>query len=489
VSDPTDEEETPPEAQPGHGTLIRVRNGDAIRYEPSGLTLRLSDRVIADIALRLDLARGPTADAPDPTAPPAEAEAVARDALADVDAWGIVRRGDWLHFSARLPGAQGTRGFRRHVSGGAILGDGPGPIQAILGLGGPRAALASPGASAFPYHVVARGDDIGPVGQAGVGTVARTDRLEPLRECTLEALTAEALLSWRLEAFAPLPLFFVRSETAACPTAAEFARGRAVDNLLATAENLRAAAAHLGVEACIAAICLAYDWDHVEGDAAAYRDGMLATMARVEAGLAALGFDRPRFLCHFEAGLDGTNAAAVVEGQWELAWNHGAHRLTFAAPAAMFARDRFERLTDNGRREMAEMTAAALAAGPDWHCPTFLLAEREPGAADTIRVVAKSLGDLALADGAADAFTLTQGAVPVPITDLRVAPDDPKALLISHAPPAGGGALTLGYGLTGAGGVHDGWQMVSATGRRLHREALPCRLPVQGGAKAGSRDA
>jgi hypothetical protein len=129
------------------------------------------------------------------------------DALRDVDAWNIRAEGDWLRFTARLAGRQGVRGFRRHVSGGAILGDAPGPVMAILGLGGPSAALATPGPPSYPHHVVAPADDIGAVGMAGIEAAPETDRLEGLRECTHEALVAETLLDWRLEAFAPLPLF------------------------------------------------------------------------------------------------------------------------------------------------------------------------------------------------------------------------------------------------------------------------------------------
>jgi hypothetical protein len=38
---------------PGHGVVVRAQNGDVIRYDPSGLVMRLSDKVIADIALRM----------------------------------------------------------------------------------------------------------------------------------------------------------------------------------------------------------------------------------------------------------------------------------------------------------------------------------------------------------------------------------------------------------------------------------------------------
>jgi hypothetical protein len=42
--------------KPGHGVVVRAPNGDVIRYDPTGLVMRLSDRVIEDIALRLGTA-------------------------------------------------------------------------------------------------------------------------------------------------------------------------------------------------------------------------------------------------------------------------------------------------------------------------------------------------------------------------------------------------------------------------------------------------
>lgn len=50
---------------PAEGVIIRAENGDVIRYDATGLVLRLSDKVIADIAARLELALpGVAADAP-----------------------------------------------------------------------------------------------------------------------------------------------------------------------------------------------------------------------------------------------------------------------------------------------------------------------------------------------------------------------------------------------------------------------------------------
>jgi hypothetical protein len=212
VSDKTDTEGQ----APGHGVVVRAPNGDVIRYDPSGLVMRLSDKVIADIALRLG-----TRDRRAALGPPAD-----EDALGDVDAWDIRAEGDWLRFTARLAGRQGVRGFRRHVSpAGRSWGMRRDRSWRSSASAGQARRSPRPGAPAYPHHVVAPADDIGAVGMAGIEAAPETDRLEGLRECTHEALVAETLLDWRMEAFAPLPLFVVRAETEAVSTAAALVDG------------------------------------------------------------------------------------------------------------------------------------------------------------------------------------------------------------------------------------------------------------------------
>jgi hypothetical protein len=458
----------------GHGVVVRAANGDVIRYDPSGLVMRLSDRVIADIALRI----GQTAGA----APaPADAPADAGDLLDGIDAWGVSRDGDWLRFTARLPGAQGVRGFRRHIEGGATLGDAPGALLGILGLGGPRAALATQGAPAFPHHIVAPADDIGAVGMAGIEAAPETDRLDLLREATHEALVGETLLFWQMEKFDPLPLIVARVETDGSASATDLAKGRAVENLIVAANNLKSAAARMGKRAKILGICLDYALEHVHGDATAYRDGMLAAMRAIEGGLGALGFDRPLFVARFEAGLDPTSAQAVLQGQWELAWNHGDHRLIFSAPSYPFARDAYDRPTEDARRQMAEMTAAALSAGEGWRGPSLFLAEWEPGAAPVIRVTAQAEGSLVLDGGGAAGFAVT-GGDGIAVEAVTLAPDDPQALLVRVTGRAEG--LNLSYGAGRPGALRDTWALESRRGITLHRWALPAILPVHGGRHA-----
>jgi hypothetical protein len=467
----------------GHGVVVRAANGDVIRYDPTGLVMRLSDRVIADIALRLGRAEDGAEDAVRLKAHPTE-EGVPEgvrsidDLLDGIDAWGVTREGDWLCFTARMPGAQGLRGFRRHITGGAVLGDGPGAVLGILGLGGPRAALANSGAPDFPYHIVSAANDIGAVGMAGIETAPETDRLEPLREVTHEALVSETILHWQIEKFAPLPLIFARAETDPSPSAADLARGRAVENLLIAAQNLKSAAALMGKRAKLLAICLDYALEHLGDDPVAYRDGMLAVMARLTDGLCALGFDKPLFVARLEGGIAPADAAAVIAGQWELSWNHGDHRLIISAPSYGFTRDTYDRPTEDARRHMAEMTAHAIATGPDWRCPTLFLAEWEPGLTPVIRVTVQGDGPLVLEPGMPHGFALIGPDAPA-ITAVTLAPDDPQALLIQLSARAEG--LTLSYAAGQPGALRDDWAMPSRTGATLYRWTLPAILPVTGG--------
>jgi hypothetical protein len=50
-----------------------------------------------------------------------------------------------------------------------------------------------------------------------------------------------------------------------------------------------------------------------------------------------------------EGGLPAVAPDHVLTGQWELAWNHGDHRLIQSAPSYMFARDDTDRPTDEAR--------------------------------------------------------------------------------------------------------------------------------------------
>lgn len=487
----------------GHGVLVRARNGDVIGYDPSGLVLRLADKVIDDIALRL----GGRLQAEAPTAEPhdlAELEAM----LEGRDVWNIRAEGEWLRFSGRLPGRQGPRDFRLCRAGGDVVADAPGAVVGILGIGGPRAALANAEGAAYPFHILAPADDIGAVGHAGVERAAATDLLAHLREMTHEALMAEVCLDWQLEKHAGLPLFVTRVETDSSASATALAGGVAVENLLRAAGNLKRAAARLGKPARIFAVTLDFALEAVEGSATDYRDGMLALMDKVAAGLARLGFDRPVFVARFEAGRPGLTDDRVIDAQWELAWNCGAHRLVIAAPSTMFAHDEYDRPTAEARRQMAAMSAAAASAAgaqslkPDplidgWRCPVIHLAELEggPKGAVVLRLVLRALGDLVLAPGDSIGgdrpvgLALDGDTAGAKILSVEVDPSDAQAVLVTlDKRPKGEAVLRYGYGVAPEGpgqvAIRDGWALAAADGRMLHRWALPCRLAIREGGAA-----
>ena len=485
-------DETPEDPRPGHGVLVRARNGEVIRYDPSGLVMRLSDKVIADIALRLGGTAAPSAAA---TQRPQATRADPHEHLEGVDAWDLRIEGDWLHFTAHLPGRQGVRGFRRPAEGGAILADAPGPLFGLLGLGGPRATRALPRRADFPQHILAPADDIGAVGHADVEEAARTDRLEQLREMTQEALVAEVLLGWQMEKHEALPLFVTRVETASAGSVAELAESRAPGNLLRAAENL-AAAATMGKRAQVLAVCLDYGCEDVTSDAAGYRDGMLALMARIEEGLARLGFDRPVFVTRLDGGAADLTRSEAIEGQWELGWNHGAHRLVHSAPGYMFALDAHDRPTEAAMVQMAEMTALAISDPETWLCPRFHLAETDPADPRRLRAVARAMTGLRrdTADpfgaGAAAGFRLLD-AGRAEIAEVAIDPEDAQTVLLTltEAPPPGA-RLAYAWGAepgpgpyaANCGAIRDDWGQDSLAGGRLHRWALPVVLPIHMGA-------
>jgi hypothetical protein len=467
-------------AIPPEGVIIRAENGDVIRYDETGLILRLSDKVIADIAARLQLK---------PQAATVEARPF-RNLPDNIDLWGPRREGDWLFFQANLPGADGPRGYRRHVSGGAIMAEAGGPLLSILGIGGARAGLGSPGRARFPWHVLAPADDIGAVGQGGEGEAIATNALEPLREQTVEALIADEVLARRRAGHLPLPLMLVRAETDSAATAHDLGSGLAVANLDQAFANLNAAAARLGVGAQVLAVVLDYTLEDLTGDPISYRDGMIALMERITRGMAKQGLARPVFLTAFDCGTQTVTNGPGLEGQWELSWNHGDHQLVFAAPSYAFQIDDTGRLTETGRAEKAGLLTEALLAvrgGGKWLCPTIQLAER---AGNDIRLICEAQealvldGDDPFGAGPLAGFALegvTNGAT---IKTARIDKDDGRAVLLrcskrpegevyvtyAHAAAAGTGPYPANRGAL-RGDFGEG---------SIRRWALPARLRLTG---------
>lgn len=477
-----------PMDSPTRGVILRAANGDVIGYDETGLILRLSDRVVADLAERLRLSQG---------GGPGEPSGPATPLPDDLDAWNIREEGDWFLFDANLPGDQGPRGFRRHRTGGAIIAQARGPLLGLLGIGGARAALANPGAGAFPWHVLAPADDIGAGGHAGVDLAAETAHLEPLREQTHEALLAGVLLADRRACHAALPLFVVRAETDTAASATDLGTGRAVENLERALANLVAAAAAQGGRARVLALTLDYCLEDISGTATGYRDGMLALMARLTDKTNALGLSAPRFLATFDCGTHQITEGPALDGQWELSWNHADHALTFAAPGYMFPLDDTGRLTEGGRKAKAAMGAATLAAleeGQDWFCPTIQLAER---AGRDIRLICKAMDKLVIdrddpfEAGKAAGFRLEGVTNGARIAGVAVDKDDPRSLILTCSTRPEGGGLTIAYAAGSApwsgpwpanrGALRDAWAKPGPDDQTLHRWALPARLKVTGG--------
>ena len=468
---------------PTEGVIIRAENGDVIRYDETGLILRLSDKVVADIAARLELKPQAAIAAPEAFPIP--------DLPEDIDLWAPRREGDWVFFQGNMPGADGPRGYRRHVSGGAVIAETRGPLYAILGIGGARAGLGSPGPARFRWHVLAPADDIGAVGMGGEGEAAETDALEPLRELTVEALIADELLARRRAAHQALPLVMVRAETDMATTAHDLGAGMAVSNLDRACANLQAAAARLGTRAQVLAVVLDYTLEDLTGDPVAYRDGMIGLMERITRGMAKAGLARPIFLTGFDCGTHDVTRGPGLEGQWELSWNHADHQLVFAAPSYAFQIDDTGRLTDAGRAEKALLMATALLevqGGGKWLCPTIQLAER---AGDDIRVICEAQDGLVVdpddpfGAGKTAGFALegvTNGAT---ITGIEFGKFDSKALILHCSKrPEGEIFVTYAYGQGSTAGPYPanrGALRGDFGEGAMRRWALPARLKLTDG--------
>jgi hypothetical protein len=473
------EHDAPP---PAEGVLIRAENGDVITFDATGLTLRLSETVLADLRARLGL--GALAD---PAA-----------ALGDIDAWNLRRAGDYHLFTARLDPALGPRDYLKPVAGGDVIAAAPGPLLGLLGFGGARRAGFNPGRPAFPHHVLAPGDDVGGVGLEATARAEPTAALQNLRVSTRESLIADRLLAARLAAGQALPLHFVRAETSEAHRTAELAEGTGYANLLAAADSLVRAAASLGKTPKLLAVGLDWGLEDTASDAETHLAALRALLARIEADMARRALRAPPFLMIFESGTERVSDAPAIRAQWRLAWDAAPHRVIFAAPGYAFPQAGFGRPTEAARAAMAEIEALALAAHlarAPWACPLPLLAEAE-GA--RIRVTLAAMGPLVLdpADplgaGPAAGFRVTDRTGEVPVTAAVIDPADDRAVIVTCARPPGEGA-ELAYAVghppaddgypANRGALREDWEAEGATalpktGRKLHRWALPAVLPV-----------
>ena len=177
-------------------TIIRAENGDVIVADETGLRMRLSERVIEDITMRLGKSghgfgtmpqRDDTNNLLADVDPSSQAEELSYFIGENIDCWDIQQRGEFASFMADLPGRQGVRGFLKHLKGGGMIADTACLLQMILAIGGTRAALATMVCTRYPYHVVTSADVIGAVGCSGVTVAKKTALVEWLRENSHQA--------------------------------------------------------------------------------------------------------------------------------------------------------------------------------------------------------------------------------------------------------------------------------------------------------------
>ena len=239
----------------------------------------------------------------------------------------------------------------------------------------------------------------------------------------------------------------------------------------------------------------------MSGNAIDYRNGMLAVFDEISAKFTEVGLGAPRFFTFFDCGVLDFLPAYVLEGQWELSWNHAQHDLVFVAPSYMLMHDADARLTERGRRLRAAMSAEAIFATQrtrDWKLPVLHLAECD---GLKLRVTAQCEGRLVLDPtdpfGAGDHYGFAlEGVDPeVSITKVAIAQDDEKALVLTLNAPLTGPQPVLCYAANSAssdeefkenlGALRDEFEpamhhdLSAEDMSLLRRWALPARLPIK----------
>jgi hypothetical protein len=356
-----------------------------------------------------------------------------------------------------------------------VIADPQGPLMAVLTVGGVAASLGFDGAPHFAHHVVAPGDDLGPVGACGTARVRATDALQTAEETTHGTLLADALLAARHARARPLPLIAVRSETDGAATVADLLKGSGLDNVEVMLDGLGEAAATLGVPLKVLAVTLDYGAEDVTSPIGAFVQGIRAVVDRLVEACARRELARPVVILRCDGGLEGALR------QWELAACPAGQPTVVTGPGYALPRTRHGRLTRDGAAMQAALDAAMLearAAGAPWACPLPVLAERE--GADRIHVTVLSDGPLELAEAPGGAavhhgFELRGQDVPA-IRMVEVHPADARMVVLTLAGPSAGVA-GVDYAVAGPGGMRDDWRGTFAGGE-VCRWALPARLAV-----------
>lgn len=480
--------------EPDHNqTLIAAENGPVIEADDTGLVLRLSDRVIRDIARRIGLPAAPEASPEAAHAQPASATVQRLDAalLGDIDAWDLQREGEWLRFLAHRPGPQGARRYRRHASGGGIIAETPGPILGLLSLGAGRRMTTFGGTPDFPHHVMA----------CHVPDEGEPDHpVHGWRNRGADTMLADALLALRHRAHRALPLIValpVLLPPGPLPTADHPSVAAAEDQL----RRLTRLASALDKPARLLAVGVEIGHDQAPTDAARFHAEALGWLNLIAARIAPGELGRPRFLMVADGGPwwahDPARNRAAIEGQHRLFLRPGLHDVTPVAPSYMFAQDDLGQPTPEAMAERAMIEAAALETllrRQPWICPLMCLAEREDR---TVRAVFKAAGPLVInpADpfGAGPAAGFALAGTTAGIAGVEIAPDDPQSVLIhldGPLEPEGGTEPRLDYAVGGpprgrgaahppaCGALRDDWSLDHG-GRVLRRWALPGSLVIR----------
>lgn len=482
------------EMHPVSGTIIRAKNGDIMRYDATGLTMVLSDAVIADIRERLK----------DPGDKSFQNTWLDADILGDIDAWNLRQDGEWYIFSAHLPGMQGVRQFRRLRAPDTdevdpyIIADTSGPIRGLLSIGGARRAKGYVQPQDFPWHVLSPADEIGAVGLAGTEAAQSSSLLQPLLEMTHDAALANVILEKQYQDHRALHLYVARTETDNSSSITALTEGIAYTNLITAVQNMQQAAKRLGKRAGLMAIGFEFTLEDTQSDAKAYRNGVFDFIAKLTKDLATLGLRRPPILAVFDCGTHQVNDHPILRAQWDLAWQGMDHGLHYVAPGYMFQYDQFGRATMDAIWQMAEMEAVVLDVlyqEERWTCPVFLLAERETDP-KVIRVKADAIEDLVIdtsdpfGAGSSCGFSIEGAKKKIKITKVEIAQDDPKDILLTCDTSLEGKDLKLLYAFgialkrdsvdfpSACGAIRDTWTFSSKTGRTLHRWALPVAIPI-----------
>ncbi len=469
--------------------LLSAENGPILAADETGLILRLSDRVVADLARRL----GARADAAPAGPAPADAAPLDPAILGDIDGWDVTRQGDWLSFTARLPGAEGTRRYLRHGSGMGMLAQTPGPVQGIFSLGGGRRFNAPSLRPDFPFHIL----DISPFEDAG----ETPPLFDNLRHCGLDADLAAALLRRRHADFRALPLFAI----AAGPLdGGPLDGGDGPGRLHAALTRFAGLAAALNKAPRIAAICLEIGPDQVapDQDAAAFHRALLSRLDGIAQTVSQSGLPPARMLVTLDCGGwwggSAHRARIAAEGLCLLALCPGGHDVTLTGSTAALAQDRLGQPLRGAALIQAELESRALealAGRQAWTAPILCLVERDGPRA--LRALFKSTAPLVIDEGdpmgagPLAGFALSGAPAGVAITGIAIDPQDARCIRLTlNADLPRDVPARLDYAIPAApdpnsrlpgwaGALRDDWQGETATGAAVHRWALPASQVIR----------